>query len=184
MIGENLTDRQIKNRKELIEYLAADKKALGISRTHPPLFGCEVWKFQISLRKYEYHLNTKHILRRYFFKFINHYWKIKLGFDIPPNVFGKGLNIHHYGCIVVNANARVGEYCNIQQCVNIGQNHNSEDVPTIGDNVYIGPGAKIFGKIEIADNIAIGAGAVVNKSFLEEGITVAGVPAKKVGKRK
>lgn len=48
----------------------------------------------------------------------------------------------------------------------------------IGKHVYIGPGAKIFGDIYIADDIAIGANAVVNKSFTTPGITVAGVPAK------
>jgi serine O-acetyltransferase len=52
--------------------------------------------------------------------------------------------------------------------------------PQIGNNVYIGPGAKIFGEIVIADNIAIGANSVVNKSFYEKGISIAGVPAKKI----
>jgi serine O-acetyltransferase len=56
-------------------------------------------------------------------------------------------------------------------------------VPTIGDNVFIGPGAKIFGDIIIASGIAIGANSVVNKSFLETDITIAGVPARKVSNR-
>lgn len=43
----------------------------------------------------------------------------------------------------------------------------SKKAPKIGDNVYIGPGAVLFGDIEIADNCWIGANAVVNKSFLE-----------------
>ena len=49
-----------------------------------------------------------------------------------------------------------------------------------GDNVYIGPGAMLFGPIRIADDIAIGANAVVNRSFLEPGITIAGAPAMKI----
>ena len=48
----------------------------------------------------------------------------------------------------------------------------------IGDNVFIGSGAKIIGEVTIANNIAIGAGAVVTKSFSEDNITIAGVPAK------
>ncbi len=56
----------------------------------------------------------------------------------------------------------------------------SEGCFRIGNNVYIGPGARIFGDIEIADGIAIGANAVVNRSFLEPGITIAGVPARKI----
>lgn len=64
----------------------------------------------------------------------------------------------------------------IQAGVNIGVNNGG--VPTIGDNVYIGPGAKLFGAIEIANDVAIGANAVVTKSFTESNITIAGIPAK------
>ena len=52
-----------------------------------------------------------------------------------------------------------------------------EEAPIIGDNCFIGPGAKLFGKIKIGNNVAIGANAVVNKSF-EDNVTIAGVPAK------
>lgn len=48
----------------------------------------------------------------------------------------------------------------------------------IGNGVYIGPGAKIFGPIEIANFVAIGANAVVNESVIESNVTVAGIPAK------
>lgn len=95
-------------------------------------------------------------------------------------MFGYGLRINHYGLLVVNAGARIGNFCDIHQGVNIGQNIQPGSVPTLGDNVWIGPGVKIFGKIEIASRIAIGAGAVVNKSFTEENITIAGVLARKV----
>ncbi|MDO5157086.1 MAG: hypothetical protein Q4D51_14105 [Eubacteriales bacterium] len=72
----------------------------------------------------------------------------------------------------------------MQQCVNIGRNHASDDVPTIGDNIYIGPGAKLFGSITIADGCAIGAGAVVTKSFMNPGMNIVGNPARENGKRK
>ena len=49
--------------------------------------------------------------------------------------------------------------------------------PVIGDNVYIGPGAKIFGDITIGNNVSIGANAVVNRSF-PDNVIIAGVPAK------
>ena len=52
----------------------------------------------------------------------------------------------------------------------------------IGDNVYIGPD-KTFGSITIADDIAIGANSVVNSSFTQPGITIAGIPAKKVSNK-
>ena len=70
-----------------------------------------------------------------------------LGFDIPVNVFGGRLRINHHGMIVVNSNARIGSYCDIHQGVNIGmQGMYDDNSPTIGDNVWIGLGAKIFGR--------------------------------------
>jgi serine O-acetyltransferase len=114
------------------------------------------------------------------------YWKfrreqIKYGFIIWPNCFGPGLSIAHPGPIIVNSAARIGKNCRIHECVNIGTEAGyGHKVPHIGNNVFIGPGAKIFGEITIADGIAIGANSVVNKSFLEPNITIAGVPAKKV----
>ena len=48
--------------------------------------------------------------------------------------------------------------------------------------MYIAPGAKIFGNIRIPDNTAIGANAVVNKSFEEENTIIAGIPAKVINK--
>lgn len=178
----------IENRKDLKEYMEADKKMLGITRKHPPLFGREIWKFQISLRHYEYWINCGHGLfgkiGKSYWKFVNHRYSIKLGFYVPPNVCGKGLNIHHWGCLVINPGTRIGENCNIQQCVNIGQNYSEDRVPTIGNGVYIGPGAKLFGKITIADGCAIGAGSVVTKSFTEPGMAIAGNPARVIGVRK
>lgn len=103
---------------------------------------------------------------------------IKLGYSIPINVFGPGLSLPHYGTIVVNPDTRVGINCRIHVGVNIGAHH--DKAPLIGDNVYIGPGAIIFGGIEIADNVSIGANATVNKSVTEPNVIVVGTPAQVV----
>jgi serine O-acetyltransferase len=50
-------------------------------------------------------------------------------------------------------------------------------VPVIGNNVYIGPGARIIGNIIVGDNVIIGANAVVVKDVSPYSV-VAGVPAK------
>lgn len=50
-------------------------------------------------------------------------------------------------------------------------------VATIGNSVYIGPGVKIVGRINIGNNVAIGANAVVTKDIPDNAV-VAGVPAK------
>lgn len=52
--------------------------------------------------------------------------------------------------------------------------------PHIGNNVVIGVGAVVLGDTYIADGIAVGANAVVNKSFEEPNIAIAGVPARKI----
>ena len=63
----------------------------------------------------------------------------------------------------------------------IGNNGiNLNKCPKIGNNVDIGYGATIIGDIEIADNIIIGANSLVNKSFLESNIIIAGIPARKI----
>ena len=92
--------------------------------------------------------------------------------------FRGGLRINHTGLIIVNEDAQIGEWCDIHQAVNIGQNIEPGSVPVIGNNVWIGPGVKIFGKIEIGDNTMIGAGSVVNKSFMNGNCRIAGNPAR------
>ena len=52
--------------------------------------------------------------------------------------------------------------------------------PRIGDNVYLGPGSKVFGDIELADGVMVGANAVVNHSCMEAGAHLVGIPAKAV----
>lgn len=176
----------IRTKADLRRYLEADKKALRIAKRRASLFGDRVWKFQRALRHCEYHRNRGGLISGVLYYF--HKWRFerlseRTGFSIPLNVFGPGLSIAHPGTIVVHHNARIGANCRIHVCVNIGASKGSDRAPRLGDNVYIAPGAKIFGDIEIAADIAIGANAVVNKSFLEPGITIAGVPAKKISAR-
>lgn len=103
-----------------------------------------------------------------------------MGFSIPKNAFGPGLSIPHYGTIVVNSQAKIGKNCKIHAGVNIGASGGKPGAPIIGDNVYLGPGCKIYGEITIANNIAVAANACVGSSFLEENILIGGIPAKKI----
>jgi len=108
--------------------------------------------------------------------------EIILGIHIPWTAdIGKGFYIGHFGGIWLG-NIKMGEYCNISQGVTIGIGGRGEfrGVPEIGDRVYIGPGAKIFGKIRIGNNVAIGANAVVSKSLPDNAVAV-GNPARIVG---
>ncbi len=178
----------IKSKRDYEFYLEADRLALGKNYKKPRLIGDDIWKFQRLLRQAEYYSNCRNsLLHKLYLKYILfrfHRMSIRLGFSIPINVFGPGLCIAHRGTIVVNKGARVGENCRIHACTNIGSGRDNIFLaPKIGNGVYIGPGAKIFGSVEIADNIAIGANSVVNRSFYERGISIAGVPAKKISNK-
>lgn len=172
----------IKSKSDLLHYLACDKKALNIHRSKPRLFGDEIWRYEIALRKREYYTNVS----CFGGKFLRRYWHIvhrilglNLGFTIHINTIEEGLCLFHYGSIVIGRNAKIGKWCSIHSCVNIGQHRSLEETPQIGDHCFIGPGAKLFGKIKIGNNVSIGANAVVNKSFDEDNIILVGVPAKK-----
>lgn len=81
----------IRNKQDLKRYLEMDANALGINPKKLYFFGKEVWRFQKSLRLYEYALNTETFkIVRLYRKIVYRYWMIKLGFVIPSNVFGGG----------------------------------------------------------------------------------------------
>lgn len=174
----------INNKESYKYYLKCDKIALGKKYRRPKIIGDDIWKFERLMRKTEYYTNcSTNIFRKIYSKYLQYkYYKtrIRLGFSIPLNVFGPGLSIAHYGTIVVNGNAKIGKNCRIQESTTIGATNGSQKAPILGDNIFIGSGARIIGDISIANDIAIGANAVVNKTFTEDGITIAGVPAKKI----
>ncbi len=175
----------IKSKDDLKFYLSADKFMMGISRKRPSLLRDHIWKFLIALRKHEYYSNNPKrsvmgILLNKIYSLRKYQLGLKLGFDIPGNVLGAGVRINHFGNIVINKSVRIGMWCDIHQGVNIGSNNSVNGgplVPTLGNNIWIGPGAKIFGDIKISDGVQIAANSVVNKS-VEANCTVAGVPAK------
>mgnify|MGYP003971733149 FL=1 len=174
----------INTKFDLEFYLAADKFALGKTYNSPKILNDEVWLYQIFLRTAEYYNNNQtslinKILKRYY-HFRERRLAVALGFDIPHNVFGAGLRINHFGNIVINGNSRIGMWCDIHQGVNIGANNPPDPkvlVPEIGSNVWIGPGAKLFGQITIASGVVVGANAVVNRD-VPENSTVVGIPAR------
>ncbi|MCL1112985.1 serine acetyltransferase [Shewanella basaltis] len=175
----------IKGFNDLIYYLKCDRVALNKSG-FPRFFGDEVWKFQVLLRFTEFFINVNRWYLKpfeFFFRYFKYSLGVKLGFSIPNNTFGPGLRIAHYGFIVVNSECRIGSNCTVHAGVNIGKNLNSIGAPKLGNNIYIGPGVKIFGDIELADYIKIGANSVVNRSFNESGVTIVGIPARKLASK-
>jgi serine O-acetyltransferase len=80
-----------------------------------------------------------------------------------------------YGIYISNA-AEIGKGCVIFHQVTIGSNTLSDSKgqgsPIIGDNVYIGAGAKIIGGIKIGSNCRIGANAVVYTDMPDNTVAV------------
>lgn len=139
-------------------------------------------RFLLLLRTCEYLKNTKGNPILYaLVKYMKYRLSTRLGFSIPENVADEGLQLPHFGTIVINANARLGKHCRVHVCVNIGASGGDTRAPQLGDYVYIAPGAKLYGDIVIADRIAIAANAAVAKSFSNSDVLIGGVPAKEIG---
>lgn len=177
----------INTKSELRHYLRQDAIADNYRGNSPKLIGSwpnTIWKYKVALRKAEYYrnLHKKNIVT----KVLGAFWLLrytnlgmKLGYTIPLNVAEEGLSLPHYGTIIINGSAHIGKNCRIIADVCIGSTNGINAAATIGDNVYIGAGAKIIGKLNIGNDVCIGANAVVTKD-IGDGITVSGIPARKI----
>ena len=169
----------IKSKQDYKHYLDEDLRHYQITKYSFFVYlKNPIIRFQMRLRKIEYLTNCKkhNILSEVYCKYLkilNIRLGIRLGFSIPINTIGPGLCFPHYGTIVITQNCSIGKNCRIHPGVGIGTYHGA---PIIGDNVYIGPGAKLFGNIKIGNNVSIGANSVVTKNFVDN-VSVAGVPA-------
>jgi serine O-acetyltransferase len=91
---------------------------------------------------------------------------------------GPGCRLAHGGNgVVIHEKARIGRNVIILSQVTIGGAGRSNRFPEIGDDVYIGTGAKILGPVVVGSNSVIGANAVVVKSVPGRCVA-AGVPAR------
>lgn len=174
----------ISSREDYLAYLEADRLNLGCTKVLKNYLFHDIWRYQRLLRRLEYQHNCKqgrvNKLLELWLRFRLRRLSKDIGVYINPNNFGPGLAVVHEGTIRVHKNARIGANCRIHVDVNIGASGGGTDAPQLGHNVYIAPGAKIFGGIRLPDGIAVGANAAVNRSFDEPNITIGGVPAKKI----
>lgn len=90
----------------------------------------------------------------------------------------EGFVIMHPFGIVINSKVKAGKNLVLESGVVIGAARNGMpvEVPVLGDNVFIGAGAKVLGGIKIGNNVKIGANAVVLHDVFDNA-TVVGVPA-------
>lgn len=170
----------IRTGANLWEFVRADRAAF--SEGGPTRFRQYSWpplRFVLYLRLSEYATNCWQSRGGKAIAAVVRRWVqtrgLRLGYTIPENVFGPGLSIAHWGTIVVNRHAKVGARCRLHAGVNIGINKGG--YPIVGDDAYIGPGAKLFGSIVLGDRCRVGANSVVTKSFPADSVIV-GVPGR------
>jgi serine O-acetyltransferase len=92
---------------------------------------------------------------------------------------GPGLVFLHPIGVVINSGVKGGKNIVIESGVVIGAGRRGVPVktPVLGNDIYIGAGAKILGGIKVGNNVRIGANAVVVNN-VPDGATVVGVPAR------
>jgi serine O-acetyltransferase len=114
------------------------------------------------------------LLYRIAFKWV----QMAAGIELPCEVeIGRNFVIDHSGGIVVSGFARFGDDCRIRTGVVVGLSRVEDPcAPVIGNNVDIGAGAKVLGRIRIGNNVRIGANAVVVADVPDDHVAV-GVPA-------
>ena len=168
----------ISTKEDLKNVIELEKKGYGRNSL--------IHRYLRELRICEYYKNCGGSITRILFKLHNFYRNrlgLRLGFEIPLNVFGKGLHIFHTGNIIINGTSSVGEYCNIIGSTCLGSK-NGGSGPTLGNHCELGMNSVVIGNVQIGNSVYIGAGAVVTKSFEQDGVSLAGVPAKIVASRR
>ncbi|MFC9517876.1 serine O-acetyltransferase [Nocardiaceae bacterium NPDC056970] len=169
---------RITDHDDLGDFKSADLLAYGLTKwrfhyrlKHPTLY------YQRVMRDVEFLQSKGNLyrvaaeMRRAYLKFLG----IWMGLSIPPGVFGRGLSVPHYGSVVVNDKVRAGRFCRIHSATNLGEVNG--EAPRLGDGVYVGPGAVLYGGINLGSGAVVGANSVVNKDVQRFGV-VAGAPAR------
>ncbi|NRB37118.1 MAG: serine O-acetyltransferase [Pseudomonadales bacterium] len=116
--------------------------------------------------------------------YFQHRISMVYGVDIHPAAkLGHGIMLDHATGVVIGETAVVGNNVSIMQSVTLGGTgkEHGDRHPKVGDGVLISCGAKVLGNIQIGEGAKVGAGSVVLQDVPPH-TTVAGVPAKVIGK--
>lgn len=153
-------DKLIKT--DLYRYFgSSDRKAFLKAIKEVPGF-----RFSYILRKCAKY--KKYTVPGIFYRMLYKHYKFKYGFQIPfTTKIGKGLYLGHFGLTVVNGKAVIGDNCNIEHGVTIGQTSRGKNkgAPVIGNNVWIGTGSVLVGKIRVGDNVLIAPNSYINSDI-------------------
>lgn len=140
------------------------------------------------IKNFLLHYRIAYILHRKKSKFLK-----KIARRIKVKIFYKfSVDIHldaeidigftpwHLAGIVIGY-CKIGKNCSLRHQVTLG-GRGEGGYPELGDNVFIGVGAKILGNVKIGNNVKIGAMSLVVKDC-DKNSTYVGIPAKKVNKK-
>lgn len=177
----------IQSKKDLKYYLTADSARYNnqIPNILDFILHNEKWYIYHYVRHLRY---TEYYLNRYGRKhplFLWHFFRykrlsFKLRITIYPNTIGPGIRIYHIGDFIhVGPQCSIGSQCTLLPGVVFGNKHEQEskDIIVVGNNCYFGLGAKIFGSVNIGDNVTVGANYVITKNIPNNAI-VGGIPAR------
>lgn len=168
VVAEDLRAAHLMGKDESVRFLGLARKVLWSFLFHPRFF-C-VFCFRLNRYLHDKKLPGKNLLsarRTYWF-----------GNDISFYAdIGPGLRLVHLSDIVIGGNVTIGRNATILNGVTIGAKRRGEndDMPEIGDNVYIGSGAKLIGKIRIGANVTIGALSLCNRDVPDHAVAY-GIP--------
>lgn len=109
---------------------------------------------------------------------------IRYGIRIPLTCeVGPGLYIGHWGNIWINPDVKIGSNCTLLHEVTLGRASRgpTEGAPSVGDQVYLGPGSKIVGRVHLGNRSLISANSLVLQDVPDDGV-VMGVPARLISR--
>ena len=160
----------------MLENIRQDLKAHGGNWGAQGFWALVVYRFG----RWRYRVRPK-LLRKPFsliYRILYKLVQILTGIELPCEVeIGRNFVIDHFGGIIISGYAKFGDDCRIRNGVVVGlQRVDVPVAPVIGNNVDIGAGAKLLGRISIGNNVAVGANAVVISDVPDDSLAI-GIPA-------
>ena len=112
-------------------------------------------------------------------KWFMHRYMIRGQIEIACGSVGAGVSIvHPTGAIIINGGSRIGHNCRLSPGVVVGISslHRRVECPVIGDNVYLAPNAKVYGRSRIGNNCIIGTDTIVRDTDVPDNCVAVGSP--------
>ena len=161
----------------MFENIRADLRTYGYDWTRQGFWVMVVYRFG----RWRYTLRIPPVRKccSLIYKFLYKAVQVATSIELPCEVpVGRNFRIDHFGYIVVSGFARFGDNCVLRSGVVVGlQRVEDPGAPAIGNNVDIGTGAKVLGKITVGNNVLIGANSVVLTDVPDNSVAV-GIPAR------